>query len=66
MATFEFSKMVDGRVFVATVHKIDFDVEDAAGNMKPVLKLSLCDTSNESDVFIEQLLVEKNFAKRSV
>jgi hypothetical protein len=59
LACYEFNKMVESKAFVSTV----FGVRRVEGQ-EPVLQLSLCDTSGESDVFVEQLLVDKKYAKR--
>ena len=62
LATYEYSKMVEGKSFVATVYNIDWST-DHDGQEKPTLRLSLCDTSHDIDVYIDQVLVQKNFAK---
>lgn len=61
LAAFEFGKMVENKAFVATVH--DIKNITVNGRQTPLLKLSLCDTSLSVDVVIDQVLVQKNFAK---
>lgn len=61
--TFEFTKMVDGKSFVATVLDIEA-LDDGLGNKRHRLKLSLCDTSTDDDIIIDDVLVKKGMARR--
>lgn len=56
IAGFEFRKLVEKKAFVSVVYSISRDDEE------PVLELSLCDTSGDSDVFVAQQLIEKDLA----
>ncbi|KAI1290323.1 Tudor domain-containing protein 5 [Halotydeus destructor] len=64
LATYEYSKMVEGKSFVGTVTAVDWST-DHHGEQVPAIKVSMCDTSQDMDVYIEQVLVKKGFAKLS-
>jgi len=65
LTCYEFSKMVEHNLFVSTVHGVDWIDSGKEDAKIPVLKLSLCDTSGPQDVYIDQVLVHKKYAKFS-
>ncbi|RWS09472.1 tudor domain-containing protein 7-like isoform X2 [Dinothrombium tinctorium] len=57
VACLEFSTLVKDKAFVATVKNI------VQIDGKPVLQLTLCDTTGDRDTFIHDILVERGYAK---
>lgn len=58
MTCYEFSQLVISKPFVSIVNGIKLH------DNQPVLELTLIDTSGESDIMIDQVLIERGFARR--
>ncbi|RWS23766.1 tudor domain-containing protein 7-like isoform X2 [Leptotrombidium deliense] len=59
IACHEFAKRVEQKAFVSTVTEIVIDKDN-----RPTLKLILCDTSGETDIVINDWLVQENYATK--